>query len=123
MNADGELAMEPLEQKLKRALERQDPPPGFAGRVLARLERRESPGPKRRWAWPEWTLARGWRTALATGLALFMVLGAGLGYRQHQQRLRGEKARAELMLALQITGKQLNRVHRVLVEPSHANQE
>ncbi len=110
--------MDPLELKLKRALEGQDPPGGFAERVMTRVAqqpaaRRAPPSPA---SWLDWLFGRGWRMAVAGGLAAVVLAGAGLGYRQHQQRLEGEKARAQLLTALQITGHQLTKVRQVLTE-------
>jgi len=126
--------MDPLEQKLKQALEGQDPPEGFADRVLRRCldqraaEATASPAPARERPetrpsdWKEWLVPRGWRLALAGSLVV-VILGVGIGYRQHQERLRGEKAHAELMLALEITGKQISRVHHVLIGQPGGAQE
>lgn len=120
--------MDPLELKLKRALEREDPPAGFAERVMARvLEETSTAGTAPREApvrwWPTWLFRPAWRAALAGGLAAVLLLGAGLAYRQRQERLRGEKARAELMLALEIASSKLNRVRQVMVEESRRPQE
>ncbi len=122
--------MDPLEQRLKRALEAQDPPEGFTERVLQRVAAehskpaRAAERPERRWNFRAWLVdamratgldwQRGWRLALAGSLAV-AILGVGIGYRQHQERVRGEQAREQLMLALQITGKQINRVHHILI--------
>ena len=120
--------MDPLELKLKRALEQDDPPAGFTERVMARVLEENSTArtaPREtpvRWR-PTWLFRPAWRTALAGGLAALMLLGAGLAHRQRQERLRGEKARAELMLALEIASSQLNRVRQVMVEESRRPQE
>lgn len=110
--------MDPLEQKLKRALESQDPPAGFAERVMARIAQKpaaqHSAPPAA--GWFDWLFGRGWRMALAGGLAAAILAGAGLGYRQQQQRLEGEKAREQLLTALQVTGHQLTKVRQVLTE-------
>lgn len=133
--------MDPLEQRLKRALEAQDPPVGFTERVLQRVAAEHNkpalaePRPEEvpgRWNFRAWLframwatgldLQRGWRLALAGSLAV-AILGVGIGYRQHQERVRGEKARQELMLALEITGKQINRVHHILItQPDGARE-
>jgi len=119
--------MEPLEleRRLKRALEAQDPPEDFTDRVLKRCmeqERKPRPAREERAPWTQWLFPPRWRMALAGSLAM-IVLATGIGYRQHQERLRGEKARAELMLALHITGKEISRVHHVLVEQPGGAQE
>jgi hypothetical protein len=123
-----------LELKLKRALEAQDPPDDFTDRVLKRCIGQQAAAAEERarpasadghWSWREWLFPRhssGWRLALA-GSLMVTILGVGIGYHQHQERVRGEQARAQLMLALQITGKQLNRVHHVLIEQPGGAQE
>lgn len=115
--------MDPLETKLKRALELKEPPAGFADRVVARAleeaaaarQRRAQAGPDRSpFGWFGWLFASGWRTALAGGLAGLLLLGSGLAYRRHEERVRGEKAAAEVILALEIASSKLNRVRYVL---------
>ncbi len=94
--------MSRLEDELKNALRREEPPAGFAERVLTRAA-----APKRRWSFTGLFGTRGVRWALAGALTLVLA-GAGLEYRQHEEeRARGEAARAQLMLALRITGTKL----------------
>ncbi len=106
--------MENLEQQLKRAMTRKDPPPDFTAKVLARLEAKTKPEAR----WSKWQIiflpAR--NAALAGGLACLMIVGAGAAYHQHQvaERRRAEAARDQLMVALRITSVQLNRAGRVL---------
>ncbi len=107
-----------LEKQLKRALEREEPPAGFAERTLARIlaapQRTERVWWQQSWAF----LFAGrpaWRVALAGGLAAMMLLGAGFVYRQRQERQRAEEARSELLTALQIASSELNRVREVVV--------
>jgi hypothetical protein len=105
--------MENLDNQLKRALTRKDPPPDFTAKVMARIhDRKAEPEP----AW--WfLLLHGQRAALAAGMAGLMVIaGAGAAYHQHQveQQRRAETARDQLVLALRITSVQLNRIGRVL---------
>lgn len=83
--------MSRLDDELKYALRREEPPPGFADRVLARAEARQ---PARRW-WP-------------VAIAATVLLAAGLEF-EHERRLRaeGEQAKQQVMLALEITGSKL----------------
>lgn len=97
-----------LERELRNTLRRKDPPPGFANRVMARLEPQ-----KMRKAPPRWT-------PWAVAAALLLSSGGGLVYR-HQQLARGEQAKEQLLLALQVTGAQLDHV-RARVR-SVSNQE
>ena len=124
--------MDPLERQLKRALEPQEPPAGFAERVLARAPARTratdaAPRAARQWWRLAWNFRSIWRPsrrmALAGGLAGLMLLAGGLAYHQRQERVRGEAARAELMTALQIASFQLNRVRQVVVQEARRPQE
>lgn len=82
-----------LENDLKRVLRRQAPPPGFAGRVMERIER---PARTR----PVW-----WRAAAAS-LTLVVILGGYVTHRVVEQR-RGERAREEVLRALSIAGEKV----------------
>lgn len=83
-----------LEDDLRRALRRESPAPGFASRVLRRIERGEAP--KRR----QW-----WR-AVAASLTLTAVLG-GWGAHEIHQRRAGEQAKEQVLLALRIAGEKV----------------
>jgi hypothetical protein len=88
--------MSPLDNDLREALRRQDPPVGFADRVLAIAYESEA---RRRssviWRW-------------AVAAAAIVVLTAGLSiYREHLRRLEGEKVKEQVMLALRLTGSKL----------------
>ena len=85
-----------LEDDLKHALRRESPPPGFASRVMQRIEQRESP--KRR----QW-----WR-AVAASLTLTALVGGGFAYQGHQRRVReGEHAKELVLRALHIAGEKV----------------
>ena len=103
--------MDPLEQRLKEVLGRQDPPAGFTRRVLARIVApHRKPDPWRRLFLPSW------RMALAGALATVLLAGGGVLYQQRQERLRGEAARDQLLQALEITSLELNRVRQTIRE-------
>jgi len=114
---------DPIERRLKQALAPTDPPEGFAQRVMARVARGEAPRPEpSHWPLFGWLLAPAWRTALAGALACLLLLTVGLAYREHRLRLqaeaeraRAEQAREELILALRITGVQLNRARNIVL--------
>jgi hypothetical protein len=91
-----------LERDLRQALQRKQPSPGFAARVLAKLpDERTSP-------WAHWFHAPALRWATAAALFLVIGMGAIAYYHHHQQELaRGRAARQQLMLALRITGAKL----------------
>lgn len=83
-----------LEDELRSALRRENPSPGFAGRVAARTRTQA----KSRWAFP--------RLVWATAIAALLVIGFGAltGYRQKQ----AERASQDAVLALRITAEKLN---------------
>jgi len=92
-----------FEDELRKALARRDPPEGFAAQVLERLN--ISPGSKPRkplFVWPAFS----WR--LASFTALLLALVAGLAYRQHIRIEKGEAAKRQLLIAMQIAGTQLH---------------
>jgi len=92
-----------LEQELKSALGRKEPPDGFAPGVAAKLgspqaqPRRDNVIP-----WP----SRMPKRLLAAAAAVLLVAGGAAGYRQYQ----GEMAKREIMRALFIAGGSLSRV-------------
>ena len=85
-----------LEDDLRRALRRESPAPGFASRVMQRIERDSAP--KR----------RPWWRAVAASLTLTALVGGGLAYQDHQRRVReGEEAKEQVLLALRIAGEKV----------------
>lgn len=100
-----------LENDLKRELARRRPSPGFAQRVMARVEQEKTVRTRRPPRWVPW--------AVAAALLLSSGGGAGL-YRQHQQRVRAEQARDQLLLALQVTGSQLDHIRAKVRSVSEA---
>ncbi len=99
---------EDLEHWLRQGLRPRQSPAGFSARLMARLPETSRSFQKKR---TFWVPAAGWETAV-------VLLGiAGGSYRQHQQqqRLAGERARAQLFLALRMSAATLNDVqHKVL---------
>jgi anti-sigma factor RsiW len=101
--------MDPFEQELREQLQARSAPGGFADRVMARVPQRRAPR--------ETFLGFGlgfrqpvWRWAVAAVLVAGMVLG-GLEH-DHQQRMAGERAREQVLLALRITGSTLRDVQQ-----------
>jgi len=86
-----------LENDLKRALRRESPAPGFAGRVLQRIEHADRAVPVRRPAW--------WRAAAAS-VTLGLVLG---GYATHKvvEYRRGERAKEQVLVAMHLAGEKV----------------
>ncbi len=103
--------MSRLEDELRNALRRESPPAGFVERVLARAAEQQS-----RWSIVAWVRMRPMRWAVAAGMALLMV-GAGIEYQnQREERARGEAARAQVLLALKITGTKLQLAQQKIQE-------
>jgi len=107
--------MNRLEDELRNALRREQPPPGFAARVLARAA--AEPRPETAWA-RAWGTLSGWfrapavaRAAMAGALCLLVVFGVQYEQRQRLERIRGEAAKRQLLLALRVTGSSLRAVH------------
>jgi len=84
-----------LERDLERALQRRSPAPGFASRVLKRIDERESHGR------PTW-----WRAAAAS-LTLAALLG---GYATHKviEHREGMRAKEQVLLAMRITSEKVS---------------
>jgi len=99
--------MTDFEDQLRRALERRDPSPDFAARLLAQISRQHKPPAPSTWFdWRPWTAA-----AVAASL-LIAATGLDLGRRDRVTREQGEEARAQLIEAFSITSTQLNKIHK-----------
>lgn len=83
-----------LDNELKRALRPQSPDGGFARRVLSRIDETES---RRR---PTW-----WRAAAAS-LTVAALLG-GYGAHKVVERRQGERAREQVLQAMQIASEKV----------------
>ncbi|MCP5111076.1 MAG: hypothetical protein GY953_09595 [bacterium] len=106
--------MSRFDESMKEALGRREPPAGFTEKVLARAaeqSRRRSrwqallamfQGPRMRWA-------------VAVAAVALMVAGAQL-YSERQERLRGEHAKQQVLLALKITANQLQSTRQKVLE-------
>jgi len=117
--------MNRLEDELKRALERVQPPAGFAERVLARARAEaEKPARSRRWLGLFGLgLAGAGSLRWAAACALCVVLAAsGVIYERDMQRRRGEEAKDQVMLALRITGSKLQIAEQSLKELDSTSQ-
>ncbi len=91
--------MRPFEDELRNALSRRDPGDDFTAQVLARVNERKS---RQRPPWLSFT----WQLAWAA--ALLLVLVSGLAYRQHLREQKGQEAKRQLLMAMQIAGSHLH---------------
>ncbi|HEX7359549.1 MAG TPA: hypothetical protein VF283_03560 [Bryobacteraceae bacterium] len=93
--------MTPFEAELKRALARREPSEDFSARVLARTQEKKVgqtiafrlPGRLLTWA---------------LAAALLLALGGGVAYQRHERAVRGQTAKRQLLLAMQIAGSKLH---------------
>ena len=83
-----------IEDELRAALRREDPPPGFANRVVARTRSKSTA----RWAMP--------RLIWASAIAAVVVVGFA-GMSEYREK-KAERAGHEAVLALQIAAEKLN---------------
>jgi len=130
--------MKPLDDELRTALKRREPPPGFTGRVMARVEQlaeeraRTAAKPARSGPsspWSPWSWF-GRKVSLSFGavaaMAAVVLLAAGIAlWQQHrieQERRQGEAARAQLIEALRVTSAKLNRVRTKVREVTGEGQ-
>lgn len=100
--------MHNLEDDIKRALARQSAPDGFAGRVMQRIEDAgEIAGatPRRRGTW----------RAIAAGLLLTAIAG-GWAAQKAIERREGERARAEVLVALHIASSKVRTAQQHVFE-------
>ena len=103
--------MNRLEDKLREALKREEPPAGFAERVLARAAETKRDARTGIFA------SHGLRWGLAGALCLALLMVA-IEYRQAQEeRARSEAAKEQVMLALRIVGDQLQFVWSKVAQP------
>jgi len=86
--------MDWLEQELRKALAREDPPEGFERRVQKRTARRAFS-------------ARSW---LAAAASVVIAMGAGVGYREY----RGHVAKEQVKLAMRIAALHANHIQTQL---------
>jgi anti-sigma-K factor RskA len=99
-----------FERELREQLMARDAPEGFADRVMTRAAQRDRA--RERW----WFRQPVWRWAAATALAAVVAVGAVVQH-EREQRREGEEARAQVMLALRITGTTLRDVERQIDNP------
>jgi hypothetical protein len=102
-----------LDIDLKRALKRESPAPGFAGRVLARIEAEDgqswpsgaAESPVLRRKRPVW-----WRAAAAS-VAFATIVGGYTTWRVVEHR-RGERAKEQVLLAMKIASEKVSYAQR-----------
>jgi hypothetical protein len=116
-----------LDDPLRDAFARGDPPAGFERRVLARVREeqaaRQAAGRSGFHAWVRGALPR-WFPAAAAASVIALAAGAQQYISYRQDLARGEAAKAQLIQALRITSAQLGQIQRRLdPERGRANLE
>jgi len=95
-----------FERELRQAMERRPAPPGLKQRLMEKRRRRLAERAR------DFTMF--WQR-LAAVILLTAALGAGVAWRNHKQRVeeqaRGEAARQQVLTALRITSRALNRMN------------
>ena len=113
MKAQMRAKTKDLDDELKNALRREEPPDGFAERVLGRLAEPLQAEHRAR-AFPLSSIQTGAGSHIkqwAAAAALVAAVAGGIQYRTAQkERAEGEAARARVMLALHIAGSKLQLV-------------
>ena len=106
--------MSRFDDAMKEALSRREPPAGFTERVLARAAEQEArSSPFERFL----ELFRGPRLRWAGALAAVVLIVAGAQYHSvRQQRIQGERAKEQVLLALRITADQLHFTRQKVLE-------
>lgn len=93
--------MNQFEEELKRALTRREPSEDFTARVLAaargEAEQKDRRNDQR--AWLRW--------AFAVAAAMLLLFAGGAVYQHRTRMVKGQEAKRQLLLAMRITGKEL----------------
>jgi len=107
--------MSNLEDELRRALRREEPPADFADRVLARLNQPAAPS----W-WERFSVLMKpprLQWVAVTLMVSILLPTAALRYRREQQvRAEGERAKERLLIAVHVAGSRLHHAQRKVLE-------
>lgn len=109
--------MDRLEEELRRALTRKEPPEGFADRVLA-AARAHTAARERRLPW--WRRSR----LVPAAAVCLLLLAGGIALDRHRRRevlARGEAASQQVITALRITAAKLQMVQARVSRPAEGN--
>jgi hypothetical protein len=107
-NEMNERELAEFERKLRFAMQHRAAPLGLKQRVLARTRERRQAQRKQ-----GWILQR-----LTASVVLLAMVGGVAALRQVEERRKGEQAREQVLTALRITSKTLDRVNERLADDS-----
>jgi hypothetical protein len=105
-----------FDDELRRAFERKEPPPGFADRVLARINQAQSAEEPRRPVRMSSAFAVRWIAAAAAGAVL--AIASSQYYASRQAAIDEAKVKEQLRVSLQLASEKLNDVERKVREHS-----
>ena len=106
LNKFDERDLEQFERKLRMAIARREAPLGLKSRVLAQARERRQAQRGRLWIWQR----------VAATLVVAAVLGGFAEYRHIEEQRKGEAAREQVLTALRITSRTMNRVQERLTD-------
>ena len=121
--------MTSLEEQLKQAMARREPPADFSQRVLARVEQEQRQEREKRTGrllpvvrdgkWQSglrtwFQTPRAWR--LVGAVAVLLAVSGSVMHEQHERMVRGEAAKEKLLLAVRIAGVKLHQAHRHVLQ-------
>jgi hypothetical protein len=103
-----------FEMELRQAMARRPAPPSLKRRIMQgrsalRAERHHT--------------SVIWWQRLAASLLVAAVVAGGFGWRQIEERRKGEEARQQVLTALRITNQVLNNMNRKLVEHDRSDNQ
>ena len=105
---------EDFERELKQAMERRPAPPNLKRHILERRGIRRT---------ERVHIHTMWWQRLAASLLLAAVVAGGYGWRQMEERRKGEEAKQQVITALRITNQVLNNMNRKLVTRERAENK
>lgn len=106
---DGSEQDRAFERELRQVLERKPAPPSLKRRILLAREAQRTQKIRLRTVW--------WQR-LAASVLIVGVIAGGFGWRQVEERRKGEEAKQQVLTALRITNRALNDMNRRLNERS-----
>ncbi len=107
---------DPFEKKLQDAMRREPAPEWLEGAIMARIRQEQQARKPSAWLSGAWLR---WAGAVAT---LAVVVGGFQFERARQERMAGEQAKQQMLMALRVTGSKLRMAQERVYERVNANQ-